>query len=134
MLHYTKIPNLILYDLHWLFNTFAADVRICLTCKSGISHLPQQQHNSCTDYARELFKPSKDSACLLVCTRKNVCFFLWVTPWGRFLAILAHFTWPRAQPLDGSISLKFSLETSLESWVFWALDQLSSISGSKVII
>jgi len=31
------------------------------------------------------------------------------------LAILAHVTWPRAQLLDGSISLKFSLETRLES-------------------
>jgi len=28
---------------------------------------------------------------------------------------LTHVTWPKAQPLDGSISLKFSFETRLES-------------------
>jgi len=37
---------------------------------------------------------------------------------NRFLAILAHVTWPRAKLLDKSISLKFSLETRLESKSF----------------
>jgi len=37
------------------------------------------------------------------------------------LAIWAHVTWPRAQPFDGSISLKFSLETKLESKSFETL-------------
>jgi len=37
------------------------------------------------------------------------------------LAILAHATWPRAQPLDGSILTKFSLETWLESASFETL-------------
>jgi len=49
---------------------------------------------------------------------------------------LDHFgsvTWPRAQPLGQSISLKFSLETRLES-VFLAFDLLSNVSGSKVMI
>ena len=32
-----------------------------------------------------------------------------------FSAILAHVTWHRAQLVDRSISLKFSLETRLES-------------------
>jgi len=36
-----------------------------------------------------------------------------------FLAIMAHLTWPKAQSLDQSISLKFSLlETRLESGSF----------------
>ena len=35
-----------------------------------------------------------------------------------FKAILAHVVWPRAQPLGQSISLKFSLETRLESESF----------------
>jgi len=35
-----------------------------------------------------------------------------------FGVILAHVTWPRAQPLGQSISLKFSLETKLESQPF----------------
>jgi len=34
------------------------------------------------------------------------------------LAILAHVTWRRAQLLDGNISLKFLLETRLESESF----------------
>jgi len=32
--------------------------------------------------------------------------------------ILAHVTWPRAQPLGQSVSLKFPLETRLESETF----------------
>jgi len=34
------------------------------------------------------------------------------------MVILAHVTWPRAQPLGQSVLLKFSLETSLESESF----------------
>jgi len=34
-------------------------------------------------------------------------FFEWHHNYGRFLAILAHVTWLRAQLLDRSISLKF---------------------------
>jgi len=47
---------------------------------------------------------------------------------------LTHVAWPRAQPLGQSVSLKFSLETRLESESFGPVDQLSSISGSKVMI
>jgi len=35
-----------------------------------------------------------------------------------FGVILAHVAWPRAQPLGQSVSLKFSLETRLESESF----------------
>jgi len=45
----------------------------------------------------------------------------WHHKWSRFLAIWAHVTWPRAQLLDGSILLKFSLEPRLESESFDAL-------------
>ena len=38
--------------------------------------------------------------------------------WSSFWAILANVTWPRAQLLGQSISLKFSLETTLESESF----------------
>jgi len=34
------------------------------------------------------------------------------------MVILAHVAWPRAQPLGQSVSLKFSLETRLESESF----------------
>ena len=40
---------------------------------------------------------------------------------SSFWVILAHVTWPRAQPLGHSISLKFSLETRLESESFEVL-------------
>jgi len=70
------------------------------------------------DCTKELFKPSKDSASLRVCNEHifgfGFAFFVkWHHKWGRFLANLAHVTWPRAQPQEGSISLKFLLETRL---------------------
>ena len=42
----------------------------------------------------------------------------WRHNWSSFWAILAHISWPRAQPLGQSISLKFSLETRHESESF----------------
>jgi len=42
-------------------------------------------------------------------------FYDWRHKWSSFRVILAHVTWPRAQPLGESVSLKFSLETRLES-------------------
>ena len=44
---------------------------------------------------------------------KFVFFYEWRHKWCWFLGILAHVTWPRAQPLGRSILLKFSLETRL---------------------
>jgi len=85
------------------------------------------------------FIPSKDSASLQVSNEKNFfgfgfhLFCEWPHKWGMFLTILASVTWPRAQLLR-SILLKFSLETGLESWVFWDFDRLSSVSGSKAMI
>ena len=43
---------------------------------------------------------------------------------SSFGVILAHVAWPRTQQLGQSVSLKFSLETRLES----------GVSGSKVMI
>ena len=40
----------------------------------------------------------------------------WRHKWSSFRVILAHVAWPRAQPLGQSFSLKFSLETRLESF------------------
>ena len=81
-----------------------------------------------------LFKRLNGSASLLVCTQKFFCWGLqisceWHYRWSSFWVILAHATWPRAQLPRQSISLKFSLETKLKP----AFDQLSSISGIKVI-
>jgi len=88
--------------------------------KTSSFRLLYQRHSSYADCATELFKPSNDSATLL-CTRKKCfgwglrIFCEWHHKWSSFWAILAHVTWPRAQALGQSISLKFSLETRLES-------------------
>jgi len=50
------------------------------------------------------------------------------------LANFAHVTWPRAQLLDGRISLKFSLQTRLESESFEPLIDFLAIFGSKGMI
>jgi len=92
--------------------------------KTGCFRLPYQCHSSSADCARELFKGSNGSASLLVWTRKNVFgwgvrFFCdWRHKWSSSWVILAHVTWPMAQPLGQSISLKFLLETRLESESF----------------
>ena len=103
------------------------------------SNLKASINTSAADCARELLKPSKDSASLLVCSRKNFLvglqiFCEWRHKWSSFWAIMAHVTCRRAQPLGQSILLKFSLEIRLKSDSFWAFDQLSRVSCSKVMI
>ena len=92
--------------------------------KTSSFQLPYQRHNSFTNCARELFKGSNGSASLLVCTRKKIfwlglrIFCEWHHNWSSFRVILAHVAWPKAQPLGQSVSLKFSLETRLDSESF----------------
>jgi len=88
-----------------------------------------QLHNSVADCARELFKPSKDlvgKSLSLQWRKKFFDFGFWIFSewrheWSSFGVILAHVAWPRAQPLGQSVSLKFSLETRLESESFESL-------------
>jgi len=92
--------------------------------KNSSLGLAYQLPSSSTDCARELFKSSNRSASLVDCTRKKIfwlgvrIFCDWRHKWSSFRVILAHVTWPRAQPLGQSFSLKFSLETRLESESF----------------
>jgi len=79
--------------------------------------------NSTVDCARELSKPSKDSASILVCLIKNFwfwvsCFCGWHNKWDRFLTILAQVTWTWAQPLDWHILLMILFKTRLKSKSF----------------
>jgi len=53
---------------------------------------------------------------------------------SSFWAILAHVAWPRAQPPGQSISLKFSLETRLESESFEPLIDFLMFLVQKVMI
>ena len=92
--------------------------------KNSSFRLPYQCPSYSADCARELFKSSNGLASLVDRTRKKFFgwgdgFFCdWRYKWSSFRVILAHVTWPRAQPLGQSFSLKFSLETRLESESF----------------
>ena len=91
--------------------------------KTSSCQLPYQRPSCSANCAKELFKGSNESASLLDCTQKNFwlglrIFYEWRHKWSSFWAILAHVAWPRAQPLGGSILLKFSLQTRLESKSF----------------
>jgi len=78
----------------------------------------------------DLVKVSKDAASLLVCTRKQIfawgmwVFCEWRHKWRTFRPPWPTLPGPGHQPLDGSISLKFLLETRLQSQSFDILDDL----------
>jgi len=92
--------------------------------KNSSFRLPYQRPSSSANCARELFKGSNGSASLVDCTRKKIfgwemwIFCDWRHKWSSFRVILAHVAWPRALPLGQCVSLKFSLETRLESKSF----------------
>jgi len=74
-------------------------------------------------------KFSKDAASLLVCTRKKNClgvqvFCEWHHKWRTFRPPWPTLPGSGRQLLGGSILLKFSLETRLQSESFDALDDL----------
>ena len=89
--------------------------------KTSGFRLPYQLHSSSSDCARELFKPSKDWASLWVSNEKifGLGFFFFlsdvISEVGFWPFWPMDVIWPRAQPLDRSVSLKFSLEARLES-------------------
>ena len=92
--------------------------------KNSSFRLPYQRPSSSADCARELFNSSNGSASLVDCTHKKFSwlgvwiFCDWRHKWSSFRVILGHVSWPRAQLLGQSVSLKFSLETRLESVSF----------------
>jgi len=97
--------------------------------KNSSFRLSYQRPSSYADCTRELFKGSNRSASLVHCTHKVFCWGLWIFcewchKWSSFGVILAHVAWPRAQLLGQSVSMKFSLETRLESESFSTLDDL----------
>jgi len=102
------------------------------------SHMSLPARNSGAESGRELFKRLKDLASLLVCTRKK--FFAW----GVRIFCEWHHTWrtfrppwptspgPGCKPSDGSMSLKFLLETRLQSESFDTLDDLLGFQVKKL--
>jgi len=94
-----------------------------------------QLHNSQIGCARELYKPSKNTVSLPVCNEKSLRFpfcFLYDVTSEMFLAFFTQVTWPWAQPLDGSILLKFSLETRLKSESFGPLIRFPAFLVQKL--
>jgi len=81
-----------------------------------------QLHNSSVNCTRELFKPSRDAASFRICSEKKLGgfgFFVYhvingVCFWPFWLKLPD----PGPKALDGSISLKFLLETKLASEAF----------------
>ena len=98
--------------------------------KNSSFRLPYQRHSSSADCTRELFNGSNGSANLLVCTRKKFfclgvqIFYEWYHKWKTFRPPWPTLPDPGRQLLDGSISLKFLLETRLQSESFDTLDDL----------
>ena len=88
---------------------------------------------SATDCAKELFKPSKNSASLLVCNEKKIWVFCeWHHKWRTFRPF-----WPTSSdsgpnPLDGSILLKFLLESRIKAESFDTLDDLVVFQVQKL--
>ena len=108
----------------FIVNTFASGWFWRFLQKNSSFWLPYQRPSSSADCGRELFNGSNGSASLVDRTWKKffgwgVRFFRdWRHKWSSFRVILAHVAWPRAQPLGQSVSLKYSLETRLESESF----------------
>ena len=89
-------------------------------CKKNSSfRLPYQRPSSSADCARELFSGSNESASLVDYTWKKIfClgvqfFCEWRHKWRSFSPPWPTSPGPECQPLGGSISLKFLLETTV---------------------
>jgi len=86
----------------------------------------------------DLVKVSKDAASLLVCTRKkifclgSVFFCEWRHKWRTFRPPWPTLPGTGRQPLGPSISLKFLLETRLQSESFDTLDDLLGFGVQKL--
>jgi len=92
--------------------------------KPGVFRFSYQLHSSLADCAKELFKPSKDSASLQVCNEKKIFgfgfHFFW--EWRRKWEVFGHFWW-LVSDLSPTARWKyftevFMLETRLESASF----------------
>jgi len=120
----------------WNFLVWKCQLQCKQSCLNTLRASPQyirtsilvaQHPSSSADCARELFKGPNGSASLVDCTRKKIfgwgCGFFVTDVISEVVlgSFLAHVAWPRAQPLGQSVSLKFSLETRLESKSFGPL-------------
>ena len=106
--------------------------------KTSSLHVLLHGNISTDDCAWELFKSSKDSANLRVCNQKKILgwglriFCEWRHKWRIFRPPWPTSPGPGPKPLDGNISLKFLLETRLQSESFDTLDDLLGLRVQKL--
>jgi len=101
-------------------------------------HVALRGNISASVQVTDLVKASKYAASLLVCTRKK--FIAWGMQvfcecrhnWGTFRLPWPTLPGPGHQPLGGSISLNFLLETRLQSESFDTLDDLLGFRVQKL--
>jgi len=113
-----------------IVNTFAPGLIQAFREKTAGSHVALHGNLSGPVSATNLVKSSKDSASLALCTQKRIfwlgmwVFCQWRHKWRTFRPPWPTLPGPGPKRLDGSISLKFLLETRLQSESFDALDDL----------
>jgi len=117
------------------FNTLTSGLIQAVRKKTAGSHVVLRGNISVPVSVTDLLEVSKDAASLVVWTRKK--FFGWGVrvfcerrhKWRTFRPPWPISPGPGRQPLDGSISLKFLLETRLRSEYF---DTLVDLLGFRV--
>jgi len=106
--------------------------------KTAGLHVALRQNFSGLVSAADLVKNLKDSASLVVCTRKKFfdwgmwIFCEWRHQWSTFRLPWPISAVPEPKPLDSSISLKFLLETRLQSESFDTSDDLLGFLVQKI--
>ena len=126
------------YGRYWLlFNTLRA-AWFRRFSQNNSFRLPYRRPSSSAHCARELFSGSNGSAILVDCTRKKIFawgvrfFCEWRHKWRTFWTPWPTLPGPGRPPLGGSISLKFLLETRLQSESFDTLDDLLGFQVQKL--
>jgi len=111
-------------------NTLASGQKRRFLKKNTETHVALRRNYSAPVWVTDLVEVSKDAASLLVCTWKKFfrwgmqIFCEWRHKWRTFQLPWTTSPGPGRQSLDGNISLKFLLETRLQSESFDTLDDL----------
>jgi len=106
--------------------------------KNTKTHVALHENFSSPVSATDPVKISKDVASLVACTQKKIfCLGVWIYcqwrhKWRTFRQPWPTLPGPGLKPLDGSISLKFLLETRLQSESFDTLDDLLRFQVQKL--
>jgi len=120
-------------------NTFAPGLIQAVRAKTAGLHVALCENSSGPVSATDLVKSIKNWTHLVVSTWKKFfawgvrVFCEWRHKWRTFRPPWPTSPGPGLKLLDGSISLKFLLETRLQS-EFWYFGWLAGVSGAKVMI